>query len=752
MKIALLGAGHIGQTIARLLHCSGDYRVRVLDRNGAALERLRAEGIRGEQIDTEDRDALGRALRADGGTDTVVNALPYHLAIPAAHLARDNGCHYFDLTEDVAATKEIQRIASGATTAFMPQCGLAPGFIGIVAHHLARRFDSLHDVKMRVGALPAFPTNALKYNLTWSVDGLINEYCHPCEAIHDGVAIAALPLEGLEHFSLDGTEYEAFNTSGGLGTLCETWAGKVRNLDYKTVRYPGHRALMMFLLDDLQLKADQPLLKSILRKSMPATMQDVVLVFVTVSGMKNGSLVQEVFARKIFAERDEANPLSAIQITTAAGICAAVDLFREGRLPQRGFVRQEAVALPDFLANRFGSCLPAVAPRREHRLIDGRPPMRLRRPPHWGRAGRFGAAVRGGPRAGPGGSGGCRHLPALWNTEFQTSSLPGDAMSIPQQTHDLLATLGVARDAFQGGTRTVRSPIDGSVIGTPPEADAAQMQAAIARAHGAFLQWRNVPAPRRGELVRLFGSELRTHKATLARLVSLEAGKVTSEGEGEVQEMIDICDFATGLSRQLYGLTIASERPGHRMTETWHPIGPVGIISAFNFPVAVWSWNAALALVCGDPVIWKPSEKAPLSAIAAHRALERAIARFGDDAPEGLSQLVIGGAAIGEALVASPAIPVISATGSTRMGQIVGPKVMARWGRPILELGGNNAMIVAPTADLDMAVRAIVFGAVGTAGQRCTSLRRLIAHRRCAMPDLAAGARLCIAARRRPAR
>jgi len=351
MKIALLGAGHIGQTIARLLHATGDYTVTVIDKHQGALDKLAADGIGGAVVDTEDKAALAAALR---GKDAVVNALPYHLAITAAHLALETGCHYFDLTEDVAATKEIKRIAQGAKTAFMPQCGLAPGFIGIVAHHLAKSFDTLHDVKMRVGALPAFPTNALKYNLTWSVDGLINEYCHPCEAIFDGEAIQALPLEGLEHFSLDGTEYEAFNTSGGLGTLCETWEGKVKNLDYKTVRYPGHRDLMQFLLGDLQLKNDQEKLKDIMRKSMPATMQDVVLVFVTVSGMKNGHLLQEVFARKIFAERDETHPLSAIQITTAAGICAAVDLFREGKLPQQGFIRQEEVKLPEFLANRFG--------------------------------------------------------------------------------------------------------------------------------------------------------------------------------------------------------------------------------------------------------------------------------------------------------------------------------------------------------------------------------------------------------------
>ena len=237
------------------------------------------------------------------------------------------------------------------------------------------------------------------------------------------------------------------------------------------------------------------------------------------------------------------------------------------------------------------------------------------------------------------------------------------------------------------------------------------------------------PGPVRGEYVCQIGNALREKKDELGALVSMEMGKIHPEGIGEVQEMIDICDFAVGLSRQLYGLTIASERPGHRMAETWHPIGPVGIISAFNFPVAVYSWNAALALVCGNPVIWKPSEKSPLTAMATQRIMERALARFGDDAPEGLCQLVIGGADLGAALAAAPQVPVLSATGSTRMGGIVGPQVLSRWGRPILELGGNNAMIVAPSADLDMAVRAIVFGAVGTAGQRCTSLRRLIVHR-----------------------
>lgn len=291
----------------------------------------------------------------------------------------------------------------------------------------------------------------------------------------------------------------------------------------------------------------------------------------------------------------------------------------------------------------------------------------------------------------------------------------------------ILAAAHLTEADLSGGTLPVTSPIDGREIARVRQTEAAEMPAIIARAQQAFHLWRRVPAPRRGELVRLLGEELRAAKAELGALVTLEVGKITSEGQGEVQEMIDICDFAVGLSRQMYGLTIASERPGHRMAETWHPIGPVGVISAFNFPVAVWSWNTALALICGNPVIWKPSEKTPLTAMATQRILERALARFGD-APDGLCQLVIGGPDIGDALASSGDVPVVSATGSTRMGAALGPKVLARWGRPILELGGNNAMIVAPSADLDMAVRAIVFGAVGTAGQRCTSLRRLIVH------------------------
>ena len=294
-------------------------------------------------------------------------------------------------------------------------------------------------------------------------------------------------------------------------------------------------------------------------------------------------------------------------------------------------------------------------------------------------------------------------------------------MSPAQEAADLLRQLGV--DASDGDLESF-SPIDGKPIGRVRTGDPA---AAAANAAEAFQRWRTVPAPRRGELVRLLGEELRAAKEPLARLVTLEAGKIVQEGLGEVQEMIDICDYAVGLSRQLYGLTIASERANHRMMEQWHPLGPVLVISAFNFPVAVWAWNAALALVCGDPVIWKPSEKTPLTAAATMALVDKALARFGD-APEGLVQLVQGGREVGEALVDDERIALVSATGSTAMGRAVGPRVAQRFGRSLLELGGNNAMIVTPSADLDLAERAILFAAAGTAGQRCTTLRRLIVH------------------------
>src|SRR5437763_572142 len=303
-----------------------------------------------------------------------------------------------------------------------------------------------------------------------------------------------------------------------------------------------------------------------------------------------------------------------------------------------------------------------------------------------------------------------------------------------RETEALAADLGIDRSALSGDLN-VTSPIDGSVVAAVRRHTRGDLDHIVAAAESAFLAWRAVPAPRRVELVRLYGEELRRHKRALGRLVSIEAGKILEEGQGEVQEMIDICDFAVGLSRQLYGRVIASERPGHKMLESWHPLGPVAIITAFNFPVAVWSWNAALALVCGDPLIWKPSDKTPLCALACNALLGRAVNLFGekfgkipDELRRGLSQVAIGGAALGGALADDRRVALVSATGSTRMGAMVGPRVAQRFGRTLLELGGNNGMIVAPSADLDLALRAILFAAVGTAGQRCTSLRRLIVH------------------------
>src|SRR5712691_2428850 len=296
-----------------------------------------------------------------------------------------------------------------------------------------------------------------------------------------------------------------------------------------------------------------------------------------------------------------------------------------------------------------------------------------------------------------------------------------------RETGALLAEFGIA---LSDGDLPVGSPIDGSRIFAVQRHDRADLDRMTAAAERAFITWRSVPPPRRGELVRLFAEELRQHKQALGRLVSIEAGKILEEGQGEVQEMIDICDFAVGLSRQLYGRVIASERPGHRMLETWHPLGPVGIVTAFNFPVAVWSWNAAIALVCGDSLIWKPSDQTPLCAFACDALFATAIDRFGasQELRRGLSQVAIGGPELGQALAADRRVPLVSATGSTRMGGTVAPVVAQRFGRAVLELGGNNGMIVTQSADLDLALRAILFSAVGTAGQRCTSLRRLFVH------------------------
>ena len=347
----ILGAGKIGAAIRRLLIDTGDYDLTVADADPDALTAFASDGTRTVALDVEDGAALRRAL---DGHHLLINACPYFLSVPIARAARDTRVHYFDLTEDVATTAEIRAIADGADCAFMPQCGLAPGFVSIVAHALAAEFDSLESVRLRVGALPQFPTNRLKYNLTWSTDGLINEYCNPCDVIHDGEPREVLALEGLEQFSLDGVTYEAFNTSGGVGSLCDTFAGRTRYLDYKTVRYPGHCELMKLLLEELQLANRRGLLKKVLENAVPITLQDVVLIFVTVSGQRDGKLTQKTFSKKIYDTTLGGQRWSAIQLTTAAAVCAVADLHTNGRLPQSGHVRQEQVDLTDFLANRIG--------------------------------------------------------------------------------------------------------------------------------------------------------------------------------------------------------------------------------------------------------------------------------------------------------------------------------------------------------------------------------------------------------------
>jgi saccharopine dehydrogenase-like NADP-dependent oxidoreductase len=350
-SVALVGGGKIGVAIAELLGGSGDYRVTVFDRDQASLERMPRKNVEARIAEVGDAREFARAL---DGQDVVLSATPFSLTTAVAEAAKRAGAHYLDLTEDVESTRTIKRLAQGAETAFVPQCGLAPGFISIVANDLAKKFEKLRDVQMRVGALPVFPTNALKYNLTWSTDGLINEYCNPCESIRDGHRGEVPALEELEAFSLDGIAYEAFNTSGGLGTLCDTLEGKVENLNYKTVRYPGHRDIVKMLVRDLRLGLRRELMKDVLETAIPITYQDVVLIFVTVSGWMEGRLTQESYAKKIYSQTVGDRLMSAIQITTASGICAMCDLLVDGKLPQKGFVRQEEATLGDFLANRFG--------------------------------------------------------------------------------------------------------------------------------------------------------------------------------------------------------------------------------------------------------------------------------------------------------------------------------------------------------------------------------------------------------------
>ncbi|MFO0906157.1 MAG: saccharopine dehydrogenase NADP-binding domain-containing protein [Pirellulales bacterium] len=353
-NVLLLGAGTIGRMIAKLLVESGDYRVRVGDTDAEGLRRLGQRlGVETQVVDASSPEQLASAAQ---GQQVVVSALTFRLNPRVARAAQAAGASYFDLTEDVETTAAVRSIASdaGADQIFMPQCGLAPGFVGIVANHLAQRFDVLDSLLLRVGALPEFPTNSLKYNLTWSTDGLINEYCNPCDVIHQSRRQLVWPLEGLEHLSIDGVEYEAFATSGGLGTLCETYQDRVHELNYKTVRYKGHRDRMLFLLDELKLRDRRELLKEILENALPRTLQDVVIVFCTATGMRAGERVQLWDARKIYHRQQGDEIWSAIQITTASCLCAVVDLHVHGQLPPRGFVRQEQVDLDLFLTNRFG--------------------------------------------------------------------------------------------------------------------------------------------------------------------------------------------------------------------------------------------------------------------------------------------------------------------------------------------------------------------------------------------------------------
>ncbi len=350
--VTILGAGKIGWAIALLLKQHGaGYAVCVADQSLARLEALAILGCETIEVDVADESSLAAALQ---GRWAVLNALPFSQAVRVARLAASLGVHYFDLTEDVHSTQVIRELAQGASSVLMPQCGLAPGFIGVVGKDLAQRFDPLLDLHLRVGALPRFPTGALRYNLTWSTEGLINQCIQPCEALVEGRLVELPALEGLETFALDGVSYEAFNTSGGLGTLTHTLAGRARNVDYKAVRYPGHCAVMRLLINELRLRERPALLKDILETAIPATEQDVVVICASAHGRRAGRLLQQSYSARILGAEVGGHRLSAIQLTTASAICTALDLVSTGRLPQSGFVAQEQMALPDFLANRFG--------------------------------------------------------------------------------------------------------------------------------------------------------------------------------------------------------------------------------------------------------------------------------------------------------------------------------------------------------------------------------------------------------------
>ncbi|MGH1467032.1 MAG: saccharopine dehydrogenase family protein [Cognatishimia sp.] len=349
--ICIIGAGKIGKMIAHLLQRSPNYSVTIADHDLATLGKMRTKGLATAQIDADDSEALAQTLT---GFDAVISAAPFFLTSKIAAAAKTAGAHYFDLTEDVAATNAVRDLAAGSQTAFVPQCGLAPGFVGIAGAALAEKFDRLDSLHLRVGALPLFPTNALKYNLTWSTDGLINEYCNPCDAIVGGELTQTAPLEDYERLGHDGVEYECFNTSGGLGTLPESLEGRVQEVSYRSIRYPGHRDILKLLLHDLGLEKRRDLLREIFEAALPRTDQDVVLVFCTAKGVKDGGLREESYINKSFSRDIGGQVWSAIQVTTAAGVLGVVDLMRQGKLPTQGFVRQEQVNLSAFLETEFG--------------------------------------------------------------------------------------------------------------------------------------------------------------------------------------------------------------------------------------------------------------------------------------------------------------------------------------------------------------------------------------------------------------
>lgn len=353
-NVTILGGGKIGSAITKLLYYSHDYNVLLGDIDSKALQNIaNTIPINTFVVDVTNEDAITEKLQ---GQDCVISACPYWVNSGIARAAQKAGISYFDLTEDIETTNAVRSIAAESKDGlvFAPQCGLAPGFIGILANHLCQSFEKIDEVKMRVGALPQYPSNMMMYNLTWSTRGLINEYCNPCESIQNGQRVNTIPLEELEHFSLDGANYESFNTSGGLGTLCETLDGNVRTLNYKTVRYPGHRDLMAFLVNELRLGDQRELFEELLQNSIPTTKQDVVLTFCTVTGWKNGHFDTISDARKIYPSSLYGEDWSAIQLTTAASLCAVVDLHLTGQIPYSGFLQQEQIDLGDFLNNRFG--------------------------------------------------------------------------------------------------------------------------------------------------------------------------------------------------------------------------------------------------------------------------------------------------------------------------------------------------------------------------------------------------------------